>query len=63
MFPFTGFAISEWHVKMLKKLVSNNIHIGYLVPFLSFETEQYGEKCENWMKIKFRLFKASHYII
>ena len=36
------FAISEWYVEMLLKLVNYNI---ILIPFFSyFEAEQYGER-------------------
>ena len=55
MFPFTRFAISEGYVKMLPKVVNNNIHIG----------EKYGERIME-IRGKLRklwLFKASHYII
>ena len=41
MFPFTRFEI----VKMLPKVVNNNIHIGCLVQFcVSFKAEQDGER-------------------
>ena len=43
-FPFTRFAVFEYHEEMFIKVANKNIFTGCLVPiFASVEAEQYGE--------------------